>query len=202
MTTQEIDKVLEIAASWTGYLEKSMRQTAWYEQKRTGSGAGNFTRFGRIADIVVSGKDRRNKDGYAWCCMFLLSCLYESKAGHVDTTKPDGTITPDKAAIHWIKRQISNGQPLTYFAGCQAWLNAFRHSGGVSNVPTRGSFILFMKGSKPYHIGIVESVSGDGYVTTIEGNTNYTGTEIDANGGSVARKRRRVKNCLFLKTNY
>lgn len=199
MTTQEIEKMLEVAGQWVGYLEKSMCQYLWYEQKRTGCGKGNFSRFGRIADLVIFGKDRRVKDGYAWCCMFVLSCLYESKAGHVDTTVPAGTIKPNTEAINWIKEEIANGQPLTYHAGCAAWNRIYRQYGGVSNVPTRGAFVLYLHADgKPYHIGIVERNNNNGTFTSIEGNTNWHGSEVDPNGGAVARKTRRNKGCIFL----
>lgn len=194
MTTTDIDRVLEVAARWVGYLEKSMCEYAWYEQLRTGAGAGNFTRFGRIADIVIGRRDKRNKDGYAWCCSFLLACIYESRAGHVDTTAPAGTIQPCENVIAWMEREVGRGQPLTYHAGCAAWYGTARRCGGITSVPARGHLILYLDtAGKPYHIGIVESVNADGSIVTIEGNTNLHGEQVDPNGGAVARKKRALR---------
>lgn len=199
MTTTDIDRVLEVANRWVGYLEKSMCEYAWYEQLRTGAGAGNFTRFGRIADLVIGRRDKRNKDGYAWCCSFLLSCIYESRAGHVDTTAPAGSLTPCETVIKWMEQEIGGGQPLSYHAGCAAWHGTFRRIGGISSIPARGAFVLYLDGcGRPYHIGIVESVNTDGTFTTIEGNTNLHGQQVDPNGGAVARKKRRNSGCVFL----
>lgn len=200
MTTQEIDNVLKIAGRWTGYLEKSAQDYSCYEQMRAGAGIANWTRFGRIADMVMNGRDRRNKDGYAWCCMFLLACIYESKAGHVDTSAPAGSLQVRGDVVQWMQREISNGQPLTYYAGCAAWHGSFRQYGGISSIPARGAFVLYLdKAGRPYHIGIVESVGADGRMfTTIEGNTSASGSNIDPNGGAVARKQRRNTGCVFL----
>lgn len=194
MTTTDIDRVLEVAARWVGYLEKSMCEYAWYEQQRTGAGAGNFTRFGRIADIVIGRRDKRSKDGYAWCCSFILACIYESRAGHVDTTAPAGSLIPSETVINWMEREIGGGMPLAYHAGCAAWYGTARRCGGITSVPARGHLILYLDTSgKPYHIGIVESANADGSVTTIEGNTNLHGPQVDPNGGAVARKRRTLR---------
>lgn len=194
MTTTDIDRVLEVAARWVGYLEKSMCEYAWYEQLRTGAGAGNFTRFGRIADVVIGRRDKRSKDGYAWCCSFLLACIYESRAGHVETTAPEGTLNPCETVIKWMEREIGGGMPLAYHAGCAAWYGTARRCGGITSVPARGHVILYLdQGGKPYHIGIVESVNADGSVTTIEGNTNLHGPQVDPNGGAVARKKRTLR---------
>lgn len=194
MTTTDIDRVLEVASRWVGYLEKSMCEYAWYEQLRTGAGAGNFTRFGRIADLVIGRRDKRSKDGYAWCCSFILSCIYESMAGHVETTSPAGSLAPCETVIKWMEREIGGGMPLAYHAGCAAWYGTARRCGGITSVPARGHLILYLdQGGKPYHIGIVESVNADGSVTTIEGNTNLHGPQVDPNGGAVARKKRALR---------
>lgn len=203
MTTNDIEKILEIARYWVGYCEKALQCYDYYESKTQGVGRANWTRFGRIADIVISGKDKRNKDGYAWCCMFVLACYYESLAGRQDCTKPVGSMLPNDIAIEMMKKELNGGKPLSYFAGCHAWLSAYKAQGRTSSTPSVGDFVLYLDGLKPYHIGIVESV-GDGGKTfvTIEGNTSASGDNIEPNGGCVARKTRKNKNCLFLKNNF
>lgn len=198
MTQQDIDSILLQAASWVGYLEKAQPFYTHYESKTTASGSGNFTRFGRIADIVIGGADRRAKDGHPWCASFLLACIYESRAGHVDTTLPEHSLPVDAEARAWMEREVAFGGSLKYFAGCAAWHGAQRMRGGVSSVPVRGAFVLFMRNAVPYHIGIVQQVNPDGTFTTIEGNTNLHGPEVNPNGGAVAQKRRKNHDVLFL----
>lgn len=198
MTQQEIDSIIQQAAGWVGYLEKAQPFYTHYESKTTAAGSGNFTRFGRIADLVIGGADRRNKDGHPWCASFLLACCYESRAGRVDTTAPEHSLPVDAEARAWMEREIAFGGSLKYFAGCAAWHGAQRMRGGVSSVPVRGAFVLFMRNAQPYHIGIVESINTDGSFYTIEGNTNLHGPEVNPNGGAVARKRRQNSGVLFL----
>jgi hypothetical protein len=69
----------------------------------------------------------------------------------------------------------------------------------VSQQPHAGDFVVYLdKNGKPYHIGIVESVDGGGWFTTIEGNTSAKGEGVVANGGAVARKKRKNFQCVFL----
>ena len=199
MTQSEKELMLKTAAGWVGYLEKHNRDYSKYESKTAGAGLNNWTRFGRIADIVIGGADRRNKDGHPWCAMFILAVLYELKAGHVDCTAQDGTIAIDAEARQWVSDAINDGGPLTWHAGVAAWLQSYRHRYQVSQHPHAGDFVVYLdKNGKPYHIGIVESVDGGGWFTTIEGNTSAKGDGVEANGGAVARKKRKNFQCVFL----
>lgn len=196
-----LDKFVMInnASKWAGYLEKQTRDYSVYENKRGSAGLNNWTRFGRIADIVIGGADRRNKDGHPWCAMFILAVLYELKAGHVDCTAPDGTIAVDAEARQWVADAVNDGGPLTWHAGVAAWLSSYRHRYKVSQQPHEGDFVVYLDhNGKPYHIGIVKSVDGGGYFTTIEGNTSASGDNVEANGGAVAIKKRKNLKCVFL----
>ena len=191
--------MLKTAAGWIGYLEKYTRDYSLYERKTQGAGLNNWTRFGRLADIVLYGADRRVKDGYPWCAMFLLGVLYEMKAGRQDCTAAAGTMTVDAEARQWVADVINEGRPLTWHAGVAAWLSSYRHRYAVSQQPHAGDFVVYLdKNGKPYHIGIVESVDGGGWFTTIEGNTSAKGEGVEANGGAVARKKRKNFQCVFL----
>ena len=191
--------MIKTAAGWVGYLEKYTRDYSLYESNKAGAGLNNWTRFGRLADIVLYGADRRVKDGYAWCAMFLLAVLYEMKAGRQDCTVPAGTMAVDAEARRWVSEAVNEGRPLTWHAGVAAWLSSYRHRYAVSQHPHAGDFVVYLdKNGKPYHIGIVESVDGGGWFTTIEGNTSAKGEGVEANGGAVARKKRKNFQCVFL----
>lgn len=191
--------MLKTAAGWIGYLEKYTRDYSLYENNKAGAGLNNWTRFGRLADIVLYGADRRVKDGYPWCAMFILAVLYEMKAGRQDCTVPQGTMTVDAEARRWVADAVNEGRPLTWHAGVAAWLQSYRHRYQVSQQPHAGDFVVYLdKNGKPYHIGIVESVDGGGWFTTIEGNTSAKGDGVEANGGAVARKKRKNFQCVFL----
>lgn len=199
MTDKEKELMIATAQGWVGYLEKQSRDYSVYEDKRRGAGLNNWTRFGRIADIVIGGADRRNKDGHPWCAMFLLAILYEMKAGHVDCTAPDATIAVDAEARQWVADAVNEGGPLTWHAGVASWLQSYRHRYAVSQHPHEGDFVVYLDGNgKPYHIGIVKSVDDGGYFTTIEGNTSAAGDNVEANGGAVAVKKRKKFRCVFL----
>lgn len=202
--------MLSMAGHWVGYLEKEAHDLSCYESFTARSGRANWTRFGRIADIVIGGRDKRVKDGYAWCCMFILAVLYEMKAGTQNCSVPMGHLYTDPEARQWVCDTINGGRPVTYFAGCQAWLSAYKSRGKVTHYPTPGDFVLYCRDAVfpndngyPYHIGIVESVSeGGNRFVTIEGNTSAIGTNIEPNGGAVARKsRKRTASTLFLENN-
>lgn len=191
--------MLKTAAAWIGYLEKYARDYSLYEKKTQGAGLNNWTRFGRLADIVIYGADRCVKDGYPWCAMFLLAILYEMKAGRQDCTHAAGTMAVDAEARRWVTEAVNEDRPLTWHAGVAAWLSSYRHRYAVSQQPHAGDFVVYLdKNGKPYHIGIVESVDGGGWFTTIEGNTSAKGEGVEANGGAVARRKRKIFQCVFL----
>ena len=126
MTDKEKELMIKTARSWVGYLEKQERDYSAYEMQTSLSGLNNWTRFGRLADIVLYGVDRRVKDGYAWCAMFILAVLYETKAGRQDCSVPAGTMPVNNAARKWVADVVNGGTKLTWHAGVAAWLQSYR----------------------------------------------------------------------------
>lgn len=200
MTTDEKKQMIEMAASWIGYKEKSRCDYSVYEKKDDGAGLQNFTRFGRVADIVIGGADKKVKDGYAWCAMFVLSMMYETKAGRLDCTAEKGTLPVRDDVRQWMMAEINERRPLTYFAGVAAFLSSGKKQGRISSIPAPGDFAIFLKDGKGYHIGLVESVCGAVF-TTIEGNTSSGVWDVVANGGCVARKKRKKSNNIVFFKN-
>lgn len=200
MTQDEINNMLSIADSWVGYCEKMRCDYSTYESIGGNAGGANFTRFGRIADLVMNGEDKRVKDGYPWCAMFIISCLYESKAGRVDTTA--ATITLDESAVDFVKNVFGGYYPLKMMAGVANIYRAGVYLNRIGKEPRRGDFVIYIDDNgRPYHIGIVERVKGS-TITTIEGNTSGKVSAIVANGGCVARCERRFsKKTIFFKNS-
>lgn len=199
MTDKDKDLMIATAQGWVGYLEKQTRDYPVYDSKTRGAGLNNWTRFGRLADIVLYGVDRRVKDGYAWCAMFLLAVLYEMRAGRQNCSVPAGAMPVNAAARQWVADVVNGGSPLTWHAGVAAWLQSYRHRYAVSQQPHAGDFVVYLNNNgQPYHIGLVEATLGGDFFSTIEGNTSAAGDNVEPNGGAVARKKRRNKNCLFL----
>lgn len=200
MTSDEKERMLKEAAQWVGYREKQKCDYSFYDVMAGGAGLNNFTRFGRLADIVLYGADRRVKDGYPWCAMFLLAVLYELKAGRQDCTVGKGQMPVDEAARQWVREVVGLGADIPWHAGCNAWLKAFRHNYRSGKVPHPGDFVVYLDScGRAYHIGLVESVHDGGQrFVTIEGNTSAAGDNVVANGGAVARKIRKNQKCEFL----
>lgn len=106
--------------------------------------------------------------GYPWCMAFVHWCF--KKAG-VD---------------------LGGGASVGNF---EAW--GKQHGALVVN-PQPGDIVCyrFDADNWPDHVGIVETVSTDKSIHTIEGNTAYGN---DANGGKVMRRIRRINRCSFVR---
>lgn len=71
----EAEKVIQIALSYVGYLEKA--SNAYLDDKTKNAGTANYTRFGRWYDQVANG----GKSGFInaeWCDMFVSCCAAEA----------------------------------------------------------------------------------------------------------------------------
>lgn len=176
-------KVIEIAKSEIGYLEKSktayLRNPKVLYDKTAGAGSDNYTKYGlEMHKIYPSVMDFPA----AWCAGFVDWCFY--KAYGVATAK-----------------SLLRGSFDDYTV---AAAQMYKNYGALDHTPKVGDQIFFTKNGQVsgcYHTGLVIAV-GDGVVTTIEGNTTRAKTVI-ANGGCVAELVRTVSNnTLFGHPNY
>lgn len=162
---KNIEKVIELAKSEVGYLEKA---SAYNLDSKTGNaGAANYTKYARDIDAIPDLLNGR-KQGYAWCTIFFLWLLAQV-FGAENVRRL--CYLPEKSLA----------------AGCKFAVEYYKAAGAFGNVPTVGAQIFFMDGSGvPSHTGIVTG-SDSIYVYTIEGNTSGA-SGVVANGGCVAAK--------------
>ena len=110
----------------------------------------------------------------AWCAIFVSWVAW--KAGALGSIIPLHAWTP--AGLAWFKAR-----------------------GRVVSTPRRGDIVYFYYASmgRVGHVGIVESV-GDGYIVTVEGNTNTNGS---SQGNGVYRLKRTISsNQIFCRPAY
>lgn len=127
----EINKILEIANSEVGYLEKNSREQLG--EKTANAGDKNYTKYAEEMDAlnVYNGK----KQGYAWCNVFIDWCFY--KAVGLDRAR--------ELLIGWS-------------AGCTQDYNWFKSNGQIVLEPQIGDLVFFGDLS---HIGIIENIDNE-----------------------------------------
>ena len=99
--------------------------------------------------------------GFAWCAAFISACAQKAGIANVLISK--------QTAAGWLQEAT-----VLYYGG--TWIDGPYNNGGVAVTPMPGDIISFANASyhgrgHATHVGIVEYVE-DGYVHTIEGNTN------------------------------
>ena len=155
-------KVLDVAESQLGYLEK--KSNAYLDDKTKNAGSNNYTKYGR--DMYKWTKDEAGDTygvNYQWCDMFVDWCMvtaYGLKAA--------------KALLGgWSAYTPTSAQ---YYKDRGQW----------SKTPQVGAQIFFHNSERICHTGIVYKVTAK-KVFTIEGNTS-DGSQVIANGGAVCKK--------------
>lgn len=141
-------KLIAIAAAEIGYHEKETN--ANLDDPTANAGDNNWTKFAR--DLAAAGYYNGNKNGYAWCDVFVDWCFYQL-AGR------------DAAKAQEIECQTG---PLG--AGCTFSRQYYQQQGRLFSTPEPGDQVFFQSGGEISHTGIVETVEG-GRITTIEGNS-------------------------------
>jgi hypothetical protein len=118
--------------------------------------------------------------GYAWCAGYVYWCFGEAAA------------------------KLNRANPVVKTAGCiDHWRRTLGYKiaakGAIANpsLIEPGSIFIMSRGGGQGHTGIVKSVN-DGYIDTIEGNTN---SSFSAEGGGVFELRRKITsiNIGFIK---
>lgn len=143
-----VSKLLEIAIAELGYCEKA--SNSQLDDKTANAGSNNYTKYAR--DLHNAGYYQANKNGYAWCDMFVDWCFYKLAGG--------------KGKGEYLECQTG-----LYGAGCQWSSRCYRTAGRFDKNPKPGDQIFFGKSGSEEHTGIVEKVE-NGRVHTIEGNSS------------------------------
>ena len=162
-------KVIDIALSEVGYLEKA--STSQLDSKTANAGSGNYTKYSR--DLAKYPFFNGRKQGVAWCAVFV-AWIFDKAFGKDAALKL--LCQPTKPA--------NNAG-----AGCKYARNYFKNKGQLhmSN-PLPGDVIFFYSTDKSQiqHTGLVYKVDSS-KVYTVEGNTSGASGVI-SNGGGVCKK--------------
>ena len=155
---KEINKVIQTAAKWIGYLEKKSNEDL--DDFTGNAGENNYTCFARDYYKHTGG----NYQGQAWCAMFVSEVLVQA-FGLQNA------------------RKLLCGALYHY---CPTGVKQFKAAGRWHTKPEPGDIIFFTNGTRAYHTGIVIEVTSS-RVKTIEGNTSGASGVIE-NGGGVCQK--------------
>lgn len=157
-------KLIAIAQAEVGYLEK--KSNSQLDDKIANAGYNNYTKYAR--DLNNAGYYNGNKNGYAWCDVFVDWCFLQLCNG--DAQKAEDMIC----------------QTGDYGAGCGYSMRYYKAQGRFYTSPKPGDQIFFGTSSSVAHTGIVYKVDSS-KVYTIEGNTSGA-SGVVANGGGVFEK--------------
>ena len=165
-------EVIEIAEAEVGYLEKASNKNL--DSKTENAGKNNYTKYAR--DLHKAGYYQANKQGLAWCDMFVDWCFLQLCGGDA------------------VKAQEIICQSGPYGAGCASSARYYKDKGRFFSDPKPGDQIFFWSAEKNRiaHTGLVYKVSST-YVYTIEGNTS-SAEGVEANGGGVFKKKYKLTN--------
>ena len=146
-----VSKLLEIARGELGYMEKETNSQL--DAPTANAGDGNWTKYAR--DLYNAGYYQANKNGYAWCDMWVDWCFLQLCGG--DAKKAQEIIC----------------QTGPYGAGCIWSAKYYKQQGRFyTSDPKPGDQIFFGTSIEDAeHTGIVEEVNAT-TVITIEGNTS------------------------------
>ena len=156
MSKVYLDKILALAEAEVGYLEKA--SNSQLDDKTANAGSGNWTKYAR--DLYAAGYYNGNKNGYAWCDVFV-DWLFYMAAG--------------KDINHAQEVECQTGP---YGAGCAFSSRYYAYQDRFFKSPKVGDQIFF--GSS------FEDASHTGIVYKVDANKVYT---IEGNSGNAVQRR-------------
>ena len=140
-------EIVAIALAEVGYREKA--SNAALDDKTANAGSANWTKYAR--DLAAAGYYNGNKNGYAWCDVFVDWCFFKAYG-----------------AVEGQRVQCQTG-PLG--AGCIYSAQYYRQQGRYDGNPKVGDQVFFQTGGEIGHTGIVVEVT-DSTIVTVEGNSS------------------------------
>lgn len=141
-------KLIAIAQAEIGYKEKATN--AQLDNPTANAGSNDYTKYAR--DLAAAGYYNGNKNGYAWCDVFVDWCFYMLCGKNAK------------------KAQELECQTGDCGAGCYFSAGYYKNARRFyTSNPQPGDQIFFQENGSICHTGIIESVSGN-TIITIEGN--------------------------------
>lgn len=166
--TYDRQKVIDIALSEVGYLEKASNENL--DHDTANAGKKNYTKYARDLDATNFYNGR--KQSVAWCDVFVDWCFVQAYG--------------EDAALALTYQPTNPANNCG--AGCRYSRNYYKNKGRLYNSPEPGDQIFFYSKDKTSisHTGLVYKVDSK-KVYTVEGNTSG-GSGIVGNGGGVFKK--------------
>lgn len=138
-------EVVKIALVEVGYHEKATN--AQLDLATANAGSGNWTKYAR--DLYNAGYYNGNKNGYAWCDVFVDWCFYKAFG------KTEG--------------QMIECQTGDLGAACPYSANYYKAQGRYDRNPKVGDQVFYQQNGNLVHTGIVVEVNGS-TIVCVEGN--------------------------------
>lgn len=139
------ENLIKIAKSQIGYKEKATNSQL--DDFNANAGSANYNKYAR--DLYKAGYYNGNKQGYAWCDVFVDWCFWTL----CDHNKKEAEAMEYQTGL--------------YGAGCVYSAQYYKNAGAFSKTPKLGDQVFF----KDYaHTGIVVGINSS-RITTVEGNS-------------------------------
>ena len=140
-------EVVKVALAEVGYREKA--SNANLDLATANAGTNNWTKYAR--DLFAAGYYNGNKNGYAWCDVFVDWVFYKCFG------KTEG--------------QLLECQTGDLGAACPYSASYYKAQGRYDKTPKVGDQVFFQQSGSLVHTGIVVEVSSS-QIVTVEGNTS------------------------------
>ena len=139
--------IVNIALAEVGYREKA--SNASLDDPQANAGGSNWTKYAR--DLATAGYYNGNKNGYAWCDVFVEWCFFKAYG-----------------AVEGQRIQCQTGD---LGAACIYSAQYFMMQGRYDKNPKPGDQVFFNVNGQIGHTGIVVEVTGTS-ITVVEGNSS------------------------------